>query len=175
MLETVFLAVLVLALLLGNAFLSITGPKRPKLVPEEEMLRQDALASQAVALPLVSGQRAIERLVVAQPAEQNVPAFETRPSFEEDAERERIEYLTRRIARLEQLLLKINNPRFVAEKVNLEGFYHKLKDMDSFKQNTRLEIAALKQRLDKIQPVESKPKLEISDEKLRDLVFRASH
>ena len=180
MLETVFLGVLVLALLLGNAFLSITSPKRARRMPEGEMPELDALAGRAFPQQAVSGQSAFESHALAQPPvlEQSFPAFETKSSFEEDVESERIDYLNRRMARLEQLLLKINGSKPLAEKINGSTLSQKLGDLDEFRQNTRLEIAALKQRLDKVQPVERKAKgnvPEISDEKLRDLVFRASH
>lgn len=164
MLETIFLAVLVLALLLGNAFLSVIARKDSGRMPEPEMPVQDGFEDRALEQPPV--------------LEQSFPAFKTRPSFEEDAQSERIEYLNRRIARLEQLLLKINGSKPIAEKINGSTLSQKLSDLNEFRQSTRLEIAALKQRLDKVQPVESRPKSnvpEISDEKLRDLVFRASH
>ena len=161
MLETVFLGVLVLALLLGNAFLSITSPKRARRMPEGEMPELDALAGRAFPQQAVSGQSAFESHALAQPPvlEQSFPAFETKSSFEEDVESERIDYLNRRMARLEQLLLKINGSKPIAEKINGSTL-------------------SQKQRLDKVHPVERKAKgnvPEISDEKLRDLVFRASH
>lgn len=183
MLETVFLAVLVLALLLGNAFLSIISPKRAvpvaRLVPEGSNPGQGALAGQTVLRPVFSGQGASEQAVEQSPvSRQNLPLAGQEPSFEDSVKNERIEYLGRRIARLEQLLLKLNGSKPIAAKIKVSRLSQKLDDLDDFRQNTKLEIEALKQRLDSLQPVQSKAKdsfPEISDEKLREIVFRASH
>ncbi len=150
MLETLFLAVLIIALAMGNAFLSLTSPKRLA-----KMAQGKNQASQEMVCP-----------------------SEPELSFEDRAEKERIEYLGRRIERLEQLLLKLDKSDFVAQKINTTNFSQKLEELEEFKQNTRLEIAALKQRLDKIQPESKKrpkPAPNLSDEKLREIVFRASN
>jgi hypothetical protein len=194
MLETVFLSVLVIALLLGNSFLSLTDPKRLllKRARKSDGLRQNAGEKQAIQLqrpamePLSMQQRPFQGLPEAQAPFSLTPVFgqdaspmaKPMPSFEGTAERARIDYLNRRIARLEQLLLKISGSKPIAEKIKVPELSKKLGDLDEFRQNTGLEIAALKQRLDRIQPVETRPKAsvpEISDERLRDIVFRVSH
>jgi hypothetical protein len=152
MIETLFLVVLIVALAMGNAFLSLTSPKR-----------------------LAKMSNGTNQRTQNQPL---LPADESGLSFEERAERERVNYLSRRIERLEQLLLKLNKSDFLAQKINSTNLSQKLEELEEFKQNTRLEIAALKQRLDKISPEPEKKQNnvpEISDEKLREIVFRASN
>ena len=186
MLETVFLSVLIVALALGNVFLSLTDPKRllaartrqnPGNGPgfENGPGLENGLAQSNI---LDEFREAGESSQAAESRGSFGQVGEGRDSFEQAADRERVRHLNKRIERLEQLLLKINNSKFVAQKINGTNLYSKLRDLNQFKQDTGLEIAAMRQRLDKIQPLEkaSKPKLsEISDKKLRDLVFRASH
>lgn len=158
MIATVFLAVLVLGLALGNVFLALTSPER--------------------AARQLSKENGKLGLAVQESDAESNEMQESQLSFEQAADKERIRMLNKRIERLEQLLLKINNSKFIARKLNGTGLYQKLSNFDQFKQDTKLEIAALRQRLDRIQPQKKKPKPDlpkISDEKLRDLVFRATH
>ncbi len=176
MLVTTFLAVLILALAIGNAFLSLTDPKRlqQKMLKESNSFPQgseglDAQDSFNGEIPEMQGSQSFQKPAKKRQS-QDI-------SFELAAERERIAHLNKRISRLEQLLLKINNPKFVAQKINGTNLGQKLSDLEQFKQNTKLEIAALRQRLDKIQPVKNKRKPRIpniGDRKLREIVFRAS-
>ncbi len=151
---TLFLAVLIVALFLGNVFLSLTDPKRLKRAAGAE----PALEQSFELRP--------EEMALAEPV-----------SFEGNAAKEKMDYLNKRVDRLEQLLLKIDNSKFIAQKLNATNLYQKLNGLDEFKQNTRLEIAALKQRIDKVQPAPKAKKVkvpEISDENLKEIVFRAS-
>lgn len=162
MLVTVFLSVMIVALALGNAFLSLAGPKR--LFLAKSGLREEELPEGSERV--FSG----EALKPALAGPVQVPARGSSDS-------ERIAFLGKRIERLEQLLLKIDNSKFVAQKINATNLFQKLKELEQFKQDTRLEIAALKQRLDRVQPVKAKQKKnfpEISDEKLRRIVFRST-
>ncbi len=204
MIATIFLSVLILALFMGNAFLSLTDPKRLKAMAKQQEINgvETGLESRQYVqeeLPIVqetmrpvqeavqqkydfsetgeitgTGQRA---LVVRSKYAGSLPVVKPMP-LEEATQIERVEYLNKRITRLEQLLLKLNENGSISQKINTADFNQKLNSLSEFKQNTRLEMAALKQRLDKIKPVEkkSKPNIsEISDKKLRDLVFRASN
>lgn len=174
---TVFLSVLILALAFGNAFLSLVNPKRLSLLAAKDM------NSGAMEASPENGLGPEKSLSIENGAVQgNLPLSFSKSSgrglsFEERANRERMLYLNKRIERLEQLLLKINDSKFVAQKINGSSLFKKLKELEAFKQDTKLEISALKQRLDKIQPQKNikKPGPKISDEKLRELVFRASH
>jgi len=163
MVATTFLTVLILALALGNVFLSVASPQRLQKLAKESPKRQKQ--------GLDSSQTSLQNSLSQESESQAM-------SFEEQAEKEKIGYLYKRIDRLEQLLLKLDSSKFVAQKINGTNLGQRLQEFDEFKQNTKLEIAALKQRFDKMQPVKKsneKKASEISDEKLRDLVFRASN
>ena len=178
---TVFLSVLILALAFGNAFLSLVDPKRLRLLSAKGMGSGAMQAGPEIGLGLENGPGLKRNLGIENGAVQGKLPVSfgsgNALSFEERANRERMMYLNKRIERLEQLLLKINDSKFVAQKINGSNLFKKLKELEGFKQDTKLEIAALKQRLDKVQPRKKlkKPGPEISDEKLRDLVFRASN
>lgn len=176
MLVTTFLAVLILALAIGNAFLSLTDPKR---LQQKMLGESNSFSSGSESLDAQNSlNRTIQEIQGHQSFQKPAKKGQSQGiSFELAAERERITYLNKRISRLEQLLLTINNSKFVAQKINGTNLGQKLSDLEQFKQNTKLEIAALRQRLDKIQPAkrERKPRIpNISDKKLREIVFRAS-
>jgi len=197
LLETVFLGILVLALAIGNAFLSLTDPrklqrkvfeKNKRLIegglpgnPVQEGFESDSVqegfeSDSAQSFEGDSVQGSVQLAFgEAKPANFGKPAEAN--SFELHAEKERVLHLSKRISRMENLLLKLDNSKFVAQKINGTNLGQKLSDFEEFKQNTGLEIAALKQRLDKIQPVKGKKNnvTNISDEKLRRLVFRTSN
>jgi len=206
MIATIFLSVLILALFLGNAFLSLTDPKRLKIATKQREINGTDTTNNTETINgsetvLESGQYAQEEvqetvqqkydfqemgkikdtgsrtLVAKSKYDGNNTLVKSIP-LEESSQVERVDYLNRRIVRLEQLSLKLNGNGSIAQKINTTEFTQKLNSLGEFKQNTKLEIAALKQRLDKIQPVEKKKTQnipEISDKKLRDLVFRASN
>ena len=113
MILTVFLAILVLALILGNAFLTIASPSRLARTAK----RQPSLAECKAA------------------------------SDGEGSDSDRIKALHKRIERLEGLLLRLNNKEFVAKKFNGTNLCQKINDLEEFRQNARLEIAALKQQV----------------------------
>lgn len=113
MILTVFLAILVLALVLGNAFLTIASPSR--------------LAGTANLRPS--------------------PAERKEAPDGEGSDSDRIKVLHKRIERLEGLLLRLNNKEFVAKKFNGTNICQKINDLEEFRQNARLEIAALKQQV----------------------------
>ena len=179
MLETTFLAVLILALAFGNVFLSLTDPKRLEKMAKKA--REQRMAQEAVEQGFNPEQAVFEPGSAAgQPADNYSYKKPTAPIAlpGQSLGSEKAAYLAKRIERLEQLLLKINNSKFLAQKLDATNLSTRLRDFDEFKQNTKLEIAALRQRLDKVQPQKSKPKQkipDISDEKLHDLVFRVSN
>ena len=187
MTTTVFLSVLILALALGNGFLSLVDPKRLRLLSAKGRILGEMPAIPENGFGLQNGfgspnglgpQKSLGIENGAVQGKLPVSFGSSRGlSFEERANRERMLYLNKRIERLEQLLLKINDSKFVAQKINGSNLFKKLKELEGFKQDTKLEIAALNQRLDKVQPRKKlkKPGPGISDEKLRDLVFRASN
>ncbi len=206
MVVTIFLSVLILALFLGNAFLSLTDPKRLKAAAKHRKInridtRNSTETINGIEAGLESKQYVQEedqetvqqkydfqetdeiqdnerRTLVAKSKYDGNASLAKPIPLEESSQIERVDYLNRRIARLEQLLLKLNGNGSIAQKINTTELTQKLDSFGEFKQNTKLEIAALKQRLDKIQPVEKKKTQnipEISDKKLRDLVFRASN
>ncbi len=206
MVVTIFLSVLILALFLGNAFLSLTDPKRLKAAAKQREINgtdttnsietingsETVLESQQYAQEEVREtvqqkynfqeteeiQNNESKILVAKSKYDGNTSLTKSIPLEESSQVERVDYLNRRIARLEQLLLKLNGNGSIAQKINTTELTQKLDSLGEFKQNTTLEIAALKQRLDKIQPVEKKKKQnipKISDKKLRDLVFRASN
>ena len=175
--ETLFLTVLVIALGLGNVFLSLTDPKRIKKLininkedqsPVSELGQTTVQDSFSEAdTNLEKGGFVVRGKVLNRSLEHN--------SLDSEADRERIIYLGKRIDRLEQLLLKLNKSDFVAQKINSTNFGQKLSELDTFKQKTKLEIAALKQRLDEVKPVvkkQTKNISNISDKRLHELVFR---
>ena len=206
MIATIFLSVLILALFLGNAFLSLTDPKRLRVAAKKREINGIAKTNCTEAIngseTILENQQyakeevqetvqqkynfqktdeikddKIRTLVAKSKYERNNTLAKSIP-LEESSQIERVDYLNRRIARLEQLLLKINGNGSITQKISTTELTQKLNSLGEFKQNTKLEIAALKQRLDKIQPVEKKKTEnipELRDEKLRDLVFRASN
>ena len=156
MIVTVFLSVLILALAMGNAFLSVTSPS--KIVPKA---KQDTGKQGFVAAgKLRKGQGS--------------------PGFESEADAERMRMLHKRIDRLESLLLRINNTNFVAQKLNGTNLVQKLNGFEEFKQNTKLEIEALKQQLSAVKKdsgIKAKPREEIPDvpeSQLHDLIFHSA-
>lgn len=154
MLVTIFLVVLIIALVLGNILLGLLKPSK--------QLQQQGYPAQS-----------------AQSQKKTSSVFKSSAVFEEAAEKERIGLLNKRIDRLESLLLKINGTKFLGKKLNGTVLGQKLVDFNEFKDNTKLEIAALKQELARVKnqlgikerknPGEDYP---ISDEKLHELVFQ---
>ena len=166
MLETVFLGVLIIALALGNAFLSLAPKKKAAngFGVQGQDINNGLLPSNETAFP---GQSSGAKL----------PAPSQRATaFEKELEREKIAFLGKRMARLEQLLLKMNSNGFLAQKLDNSNLGQRLKSLEEFKEKTRLEVAALKQRLDNSVPAE-KRQVEaipaVSNEKLHSLVFRS--
>ena len=139
MFETLFLTVLVIALGLGNVFLSLTDPKRiEKLItankedqnPVSELGQTTVQDSFSEAdNNLENGGFAVRGKVLNGSHKYN--------SLDSEADKERIIYLGKRIDRLEQLLLKLNKSDFVAQKINSTNFGQKLSDLDAFKQKTK--------------------------------------
>lgn len=179
MFETIFLTVLVIALALGNVFLSLLNPKRlERLSKAGEMQDGDSGLGQASVQDSFSESRISNEFPIGSQSTDRSKMLDDsteKQDFDSNANRERIRYLGKRIDRLEQLLLKLNKSDFVAKKINSTNLGHKLSDIDKFKQKTRLEIAALKQRLDKVQPAARRSKElipDISDKRLHELVFR---
>lgn len=164
MVVTAFLAVLVLAFFLGNVFLSLASPKRMRKQLEKELgLLPD---NGSGLLPARGTFQGLSENQVLEKA-----------SFEQRLSSEKLSHLNKRVDRLEQVLLKLSSSKAVAKNLRASNLSRKMDDYVKFKERTRLEIAALKQRLDKVQPSSKKRGRgpEISDEKLRDIVFRASH
>jgi hypothetical protein len=163
MVVTTFLSVLILALFLGNVFLSLASPKR---------LRKQFQAGLEGLPP-----EQLEARLVQEPSRAVVAAGPKQVSFEQRLGLEKFAHLNKRMDRLEQILLKLGSSKVLAKKLDATTLSRKMDDYGKFKETTRLEIAALKQRLDKVQPApkKSKKNIGISDEKLRDLVFRASN
>ncbi len=137
MVITVFLAVLVLALLIGNILLSATIPGK-----KHESLEELAKRISRQAKPNDLGGDAKQ--------------------------------LKERIGRLENLLLRVNNAEFLGKKLDGTKLAQKLKELSEFKQNAKIEIAALKERLDEIYPVKPKNQgvPDISDEKLHEIIYQ---
>lgn len=142
MIVTAFLAVLTLALLIGNAFLFFI-PKKPKNhAPGTARTYQPQIIPAQETRDTGTTSQAVKTLV-----------------FEE-----RINLLNKRIARLEETSLQQKNPS----------------DFREFKNNTRIEIEALKQRLSSLRKelnlepddLKKKPYEEISNEKIQALVYR---
>lgn len=179
MFETVFLSVLVVALALGNVFLSLLGPKRLRVLAgkkgeqeAEQGFGQSSVQDSFSEAAYLNGPSEVKAFAVRG---QVSNGLKCKNSFDSEADKERIRHLGRRIDRLEQLLLKINSGDFLAQKVNATNFGQKLSDLEEFKQKTRLEIASLKQRLDDVKPVSEKKRQELpklSDQRLHELVFR---
>ncbi len=149
MVLTVFLVILVLALIFGNIFLSIIAPRRMERI--------------------LGGQNA--------PPAKN-PVQGARAASDEEPFDDRVKMLNTRIERLENILLRLNKTQFVAQKLNGTSLYQKITDLEEFKQNTKLEIAALRQQLGTVsqQPVvrsvAGAPP--VDDERLHKLVFRSA-
>ncbi len=169
MVVTTFLGVLILAFFLGNVFLSITSPKRLQKQFQGEL---DEVTQEEMEAGFVqASSQPVGAAVASAGTVPNQASFEQRLGFEKRA------LLNKRVDRLEQILLKLSSSNVLAQKLDATTFSKKMDGYSKFKETTRLEIAALKQRLDKVQPVSKKAKknIEISDKKLRDLVFRASN
>ena len=146
MLVTIFLGILIVALVLGNIFLSIAKPKKI----EEALLREIGGKENSMAL-LQQMQNNKNIAASNQLLQQGKirPAFVSaeQPDFQQMAEMERTRMLNKRVDRLESLLLKMNGAKFVSYKLNGTNLAQKLSGLEEFKQNTSLEIAALKQQL----------------------------
>ena len=150
MVVTVFLAVLIIALALGNILLSFLKPDNGEGQPG-----------------------------AAQPGKThpNKSLISSDSRFELAAEKERSQMLKKRIDRLEAILLKINGSNFLGKKIDGTVLGQKLQNLSEFKDTTKLEIAALKQDLARVKlqaGIKEKPKkpdYPISDKKLHSLVF----
>ncbi|MCX6799260.1 MAG: hypothetical protein NTW59_04160 [Candidatus Diapherotrites archaeon] len=147
MIVTVFLCVLVLALIFGNVFLSLTSPER---VARANMKTREKSG----------GGNALKEIACEIEGE------------------DRVKMLSGRIERLENIILRLNNKQFVAKKINGTSLYQKINDLETFKQDAKLEIAALKQQLAAIMPPEArrakKETVEIEPEQLHRFVFRSA-
>jgi len=166
---TLFLVVLIVGLVLGNVFLSLTSPRRIQRALMAENGLQE-LSSESDFVPYNAPS--------STSAEFDQPPMIAPPSLEQQVVKDRFVHLNKRMDRMEQLLLKINESKFLAQKLNGTNLVQKLNKVDKFQQTTKLEIAALNQRLDKILPEKKrvkKPGPGISDEKLREIVFRSAH
>jgi len=172
MVVTTFLGVLILALFLGNVFLSVASPKRLQKQFRGEL---DGVAQDELEAGFLQGQSQAVGAAALTVASAGTVANQA--SFEQRLGSEKMALLNKRLDRLEQILLKLSSSEVLAQKLDATTLSKKMDDYSKFKETTRLEIAALKQRLDKVQPVPKKDKkaVEISDKKLRDLVFRASN
>jgi len=152
MVVTVFLGVLIAALIFGNILLSLLKPGSKK---GQGMPSANALAN--------SPSHSFGRDSVLLKA----------------SERERQNMLNKRIDRLEKLILTINGPEFVEKKVDSTVMGKKFSDLNDFRRRARVEIAALKDEMKAVKKklgVKEKKnpgkEYQISDKKLHDLVFR---
>ncbi len=150
---TVFLLILITALLLGNALLSM-------LKPRAEPDKRQSVKSEM-------------RARIAASASKHFPA-------QGRAKQENVDELNKRIERVENLLLKVNGSQFLGKKLNGTVLGRKLNDFVQFKNNTKIEIEALKEDLANtkkdlgVKEKEPKENYKISDEALHNLVFRGS-
>ena len=170
MLVTIFLGILIAALILGNIFLSIAKPKKI----EEALLRE--IGSKENSRALLQQMQNNKNIAASNHLLQQGkirPAFVSaeQPDFRQMAEMERARMLNKRVDRLENLLLKMNGAKFVSYKLNGANLEQKLSGLEEFRQNTSLEIAALKQQLAALKgnelPEENEEEIELSaaDEK----------
>ncbi len=180
MLVTIFLGILIVALILGNIFLSIAKPKKI----EEALLREIGRKENSRAL-LQQMQNNKNIAASNQLLQQGKirPAFVSaeQPDFQQMAEMERTRMLNKRVDRLESLLLKINGAKFVSYKLNRTNLAQKLSGLEEFKQNTELQIAALKQQLAALKgnhlPEENEEETELSQadsERAHAIVYHRS-
>lgn len=155
MIVTVFLGVLVLAMVLGNALLFFV-PKKPSSGP---------LASSPAESPETT-----TMLVSAQPSE----FAGNNAKVESLVVDERIGLLNKRVSYLEGEILKLKNNGAVN---NDSVVARKLFALEEFKRNAHIEVEALKERLSALRKElnlpekEKKNNFEISDKKLHSLAF----
>ena len=155
---TIFLVVLIGALVLGNILLALIKPGSEQRADKAEPIEQPKLVESQEKLPGV---------------------FKSNPSFAQDTGQERANQLNKRIDRLESLLLKINGSKFLGKKLNGTVIGQKLSGYNEFKGNTKIEIAALKQDIARVKKeigIKEKKNpgedYQINDKKLHELVFQ---
>ena len=152
---TVFLVVLIVALIFGNVFLSLLKPSIPPIPADFH--------------PEIGEN------------ENNFETKERSKDFEDISRNEKLNYLNKRMNRLENLLLRVNNTQFLGKKLNGTKLFQKVNDLDEFRQNAKLEIAALKQEFAKIKKSNGEPEKEkkqeedIDEEKIHRLIYHSKH
>ncbi|HLD59158.1 MAG TPA: hypothetical protein VI977_06030 [archaeon] len=154
MIETVFLGVLILALVIGNLLLFI--------VPKKQLPQRAQQASTANNS--------------MQPAEST--GFEVSPAVKALVLEERLGILNKRLERLEGIISHEGGN--VQEKSSIV-IAKRLVELEEAKRRMHIEIEALKQRLSRVReelrlPDDAKKKIElgISEEKLHELAFNTA-
>ncbi|MBN1940813.1 MAG: hypothetical protein JW772_01380 [Candidatus Diapherotrites archaeon] len=150
MIVTVFLGVLILALVLGNGLLFFIPKHRG-----------------------FSGQIPLQGSGIS---EETAFIDNRNPEISKLVMDERISLLNRRLERIEQILLRLNGKEY-SGKVS-PAVARKIVALEDYKRNSHIEIQALKERMDSFDRhlnISSKrssgKEVDISDERLRDMVF----
>jgi len=149
-LVAVFLGILILALLVGHGFLAITGQKKGK-----------------------QGEKAVEKQLIEISPETKKLLMPSETLSKQDAS-----MLKERIDKLEKLLLSAQQ-KLVVQNLGQEesrDLFKKLQNLTDFKHEIRIEVAALKEEVKAIKQAvgikeEPRAEIEISQEKLHDLIY----
>ena len=168
---TVFLLVLIFALILGNVFLSIATPAQSSdlqgLIGKADMLKLSNADGQNN--PTLDYPENLDNLAVPDTASFSSAGginADDNTSLDLPLDLSSVsmgsEELIRRIDRIERILINFNNPSFFNKKLVDTEFYEKLEGFRDFKNDSRIQIAALKQQLEKIHPAKTKNKNTVS-------------
>ena len=149
---TVFLLILVFALIIGNVFLSITKPIQGDLqvLPEESALLWPNIEEQAKYRKTEAHANTVHSSVQSE--------------------------VKNRLDRLERILLGLNTTTFVGKKLNATKLYRKLNELSDFRNDAKIQIAALRDELEqlksgKLKKAKKKGIPKLKDKRLHELAY----
>lgn len=167
-------AVLLLAAANGYVFLKKPEQKRPTI---RQMAKTGRLIPRAVSVQENYSEEIIEDENGDLPAGAN-EIMQANPALFD----RRIDIINKRISRLENILLKLENGGTLERELEISTVAKRLDRLDDFRRDMKIEIEALKQHISRIQKngngikivSESKEKDAELSKRIHDLVFRAS-
>jgi predicted nuclease with TOPRIM domain len=178
MLETLFLGVLIIALIIGNLLLFFTNPKNSSnFMPKNSTSLQEELKQQVL---FSSKNNEIQQSIPSTVIEE---AYLNQSKIR--ALEEKIRLAHYRLNDLEKTIK--NNNNFLIQKLDFSRFEKKLKQFEEFKSNTVIELAALKQIINELKAnsknsnkqelkkefEKANKKIDDLEERIKSIVFRA--
>lgn len=136
-----FLTVLIIALVIGNVLLSLTSPNKSTAVKSPT---ENVKSSVSTNSSIYSNGNGSSNSIGLSNSINSTPLYNS-SAFDQ------LNQLNRRIDRVENLLLKINNSDEVAIRFAELKLTQKVNDLVEYRQNSRIEIEALKEKISAIE------------------------